>query len=137
MKSIRERRPDLVALVSHWNEPRAWSDAGCLPLARVSRMTQDPATYARRNRVSVAVRRQGAIPLLPRSPYEFDYNGAQYGVRYLPGESDGGLFGGNSNWRGPIWMPVNYLLVENLRRFHLYYGEELTDRVSDWLGYAC
>ena len=49
-----------------------------------------------------------------------------YGVKYLPGESDGGLFGGNSNWRGPIWMPVNYLLVENLRRFHLFYGDGLT-----------
>ena len=47
------------------------------------------------------------------------------GVKYEPAESDSGLFGGNSNWRGPIWMPVNYLLIENLRRFHLYYGDGL------------
>ena len=56
-------------------------------------------------------------------------------MSYQPGESDGGLFGGNSNWRGPVWMPVNYLLVENLRRFHLYYGEGPQDRVPDWIGH--
>src|SRR5206468_11781964 len=45
-------------------------------------------------------------------------------VKYQPGESDSGLFGGNSNWRGPIWMPVNFLLIESLRKFHTYYGED-------------
>jgi hypothetical protein len=45
-------------------------------------------------------------------------------VRYLPGESDSGLFGGNSNWRGPVWFPVNYLLVEALQQFHHYYCDE-------------
>ena len=43
---------------------------------------------------------------------------------YLPGESTSGLFGGNSNWRGPIWMPVNFLLIESLGRFHRYYGPD-------------
>ena len=42
----------------------------------------------------------------------------------MPGESDSGLFGGNSNWRGPIWFPVNYLLVESLQKFHHYYGND-------------
>jgi hypothetical protein len=46
-------------------------------------------------------------------------------VQYVPGESDSGLFGGNSNWRGPIWFPVNYLLVEALQRYHLFYGNDL------------
>jgi len=59
-------------------------------------------------------------------PYDFEYDGVHYRVKYQPGESDSGLFGGNSNWRGPIWMQVNYLLVENLRRFHQYYGDGLT-----------
>jgi hypothetical protein len=45
-------------------------------------------------------------------------------VKYQPGEFDSGLFGGNSNWRGPIWMPVNYLIIESLRKFHSYYGED-------------
>jgi hypothetical protein len=47
-------------------------------------------------------------------------------VRYLPGESDSGVFGGNSNWRGPIWFPVNYLLIESLQKFHHFYGDTLT-----------
>jgi hypothetical protein len=45
-------------------------------------------------------------------------------VRYEPGESSTGLFGGNSNWRGPIWFPTNYLLIDSLRRFHSYYGDD-------------
>jgi hypothetical protein len=47
-----------------------------------------------------------------------------YGVQYVPGESNSGLFGGNSNWRGPIWFPVNYLIVESLQQFHHYYGDD-------------
>ena len=46
-------------------------------------------------------------------------------VRYAPGECDVGLFGGNSNWRGPVWFPVNYLLVEALERYHRFYGDSL------------
>ena len=45
-------------------------------------------------------------------------------MKYLPAESDSGLFGGNSNWRGPIWFPVNYLLIESLQKFHHYYGDD-------------
>jgi hypothetical protein len=45
-------------------------------------------------------------------------------VKYLPGESDSNMFGGNSNWRGPIWMPTNFLLIESLQRFHHYYGDD-------------
>jgi hypothetical protein len=51
-------------------------------------------------------------------------NGADYVVRYEPGESRSGLFGGNSNWRGPIWFPVNYLLIESLQRYHHYFGDD-------------
>jgi hypothetical protein len=57
-------------------------------------------------------------------PYMLDVDGTRYEVRYLPAESDSGLFGGNSNWRGPIWMPVNYLLIEALQQFHHYYGDD-------------
>jgi hypothetical protein len=45
-------------------------------------------------------------------------------VRYVPGESDTGMFGGNSNWRGPIWTPMNFLIIESLQRFHSYYGDD-------------
>jgi hypothetical protein len=58
-------------------------------------------------------------------PYDFEYDGVHYRVKYEPAESESGVFGGNSNWRGPVWMPVNYLLIENLRRFYLFYGDGL------------
>jgi hypothetical protein len=56
-------------------------------------------------------------------PYVLQLEGQRHSVSYEPGESSTGLFGGNSNWRGPIWFPVNYLLIQALRRFHQYYGD--------------
>jgi len=55
-------------------------------------------------------------------PYMLDVEGMNHRVDYEPAESSTGLFGGNSNWRGPIWFPVNFLLVESLQKFHHYYG---------------
>jgi hypothetical protein len=57
-------------------------------------------------------------------PFAFDCRGDKLTVGYEPGESHSSLFGGNSNWRGPIWFPVNYLLIESLQKFHHYYGED-------------
>jgi hypothetical protein len=59
-------------------------------------------------------------------PYEIEVQGTIHRVDYDPGESSTGLFGGNSNWRGPVWFPLNYLILEALERFHHFYGEELT-----------
>jgi len=56
-------------------------------------------------------------------PYVFNVHGQEYRVDYLPAESNTGMFGGNSNWRGPIWMPVNVLLIRALLNFYLYYGD--------------
>jgi Glycosyl hydrolase family 63 C-terminal domain len=56
-------------------------------------------------------------------PYVFNVGGQEYRVNYLPAESDTGMFGGNSNWRGPIWMPVNVLLIRALMQYYLYYGD--------------
>jgi hypothetical protein len=58
-------------------------------------------------------------------PYELVIDGSVRRVGYEPAESRTGLFGGNSNWRGPIWMPVNYLVIESLQRLHHYYGDSL------------
>jgi len=60
-----------------------------------------------------------------REPYVFHAQGQDYRVDYVPGESNTGLFGGNSNWRGPIWFPLNFLLVEALERYHHFYGDDL------------
>jgi hypothetical protein len=57
-------------------------------------------------------------------PYEVQVNGHTSSVDYEPAESTSGIFGGNSNWRGPIWFPLNYLLVESLQKYHHYYGED-------------
>ncbi len=56
-------------------------------------------------------------------PYVLSLNGTEHRVDYEPAESTGGLFGGNSNWRGPVWFPVNYLLIESLQRCHHFYGD--------------
>lgn len=58
-------------------------------------------------------------------PFSMDVNGQHFGVAYVPGDSDSGLFGGNSNWRGPIWVAVNFLLVESLLRQYMFYGDSL------------
>jgi hypothetical protein len=59
-------------------------------------------------------------------PYVLSINGMEHRVGYEPGESSTGLFGGNSNWRGPIWFPVNFLMIESLQKFHHYLGESFT-----------
>ncbi len=59
-------------------------------------------------------------------PYVFNAGGQEYRVGYVPGESDTGMFGGNSNWRGPIWMPVNALLIRGLLQYYAYYGKAFT-----------
>ena len=58
-----------------------------------------------------------------KNPYIFYVNGQEHRVDYLPGESDSGMFGGNSNWRGPVWMPINVLILRALLNFYLYYGD--------------
>ena len=57
-------------------------------------------------------------------PFVFVCDGVTLGVGYEPAESQSPLFGGNSNWRGPVWMPVNFLIIESLQRFHHYYGDD-------------
>jgi hypothetical protein len=57
-------------------------------------------------------------------PYRFSVAGQEHVVRYLPAESDSGMFGGNSNWRGPVWIPVNVLIIRALLQYYLYYGDD-------------
>ena len=59
-------------------------------------------------------------------PYVLRLDGENHVVDYEPAESSSALFGGNSNWRGPVWFPVNFLLIESIQKFHYYYGDEFT-----------
>ena len=70
-------------------------------------------------------------------PYEVNLNGQVNRVQYEPAESTTGLFGGNSNWRGPIWFPVNYLLIESLQKFHHYFGEDFKVECPTHSGREC
>lgn len=56
-------------------------------------------------------------------PFVFGYKGSEYSIKYEPGESSSAMFGGNSNWRGPIWLPINYLIINALRKYYEYYGD--------------
>ncbi len=59
-------------------------------------------------------------------PFVYNFNGGDHTVKYLPGESDSGMFGGNSNWRGPIWFPLNFMVVESLFKYYEFYGDDFT-----------
>ncbi|MDE2304167.1 MAG: glucosidase [Gammaproteobacteria bacterium] len=116
-------RPDLAALVSRWQEPGR-GERRLLSLLRGHRIqcllrrmldeTEFLSDYGVRALSKVYGER----------PYTFSCDGSTHTIRYAPGESDTRQFGGNSNWRGPVWMPLNFLLVESLQRLHHYYGDD-------------
>ena len=116
-------RPDLAKLVSRWNDPNS-EERHLLSLLRGHRMKR---LLARMLDESEFLSEYGIRAVSKRhehEPFVFEHQGSRFSIGYVPGESRTTLFGGNSNWRGPIWMPVNYLLIESLRRFHRYYGDE-------------
>jgi len=116
-------RPDLASLVSRWYEPRL-GERRLLSLLRGHRMKRllkrmlDETEFLSDYGVRALSRRY------KDNPYIFHANGNAFTVTYQPGESDSGMFGGNSNWRGPIWFPVNFLIIESLQKFHHYYGDD-------------
>jgi len=116
-------KPDLAKLVSRWQE-RGMGKRHLLSLLRGHRMK---ALLKRMLDETEFLSHYGVRALSKvheGEPYRFSTNGSSMEVEYWPAESMSGLFGGNSNWRGPIWMPVNYLLIESLQKFHHYYGDD-------------
>jgi mannosylglycerate hydrolase MGH1-like protein/glycosyl hydrolase family 63 len=116
-------RPDLAGLVSRWTEPGK-GERRLLSLLRGSRMKK----LLRRMLDEREFLSDYGVRALSRyhheRPYTLEWNGQRFTVEYQPGESRSALFGGNSNWRGPIWMPVNFLIIESLQKFHHYYGDD-------------
>jgi len=123
MKWFLDYRPDLASLVSRWVEP-GMGERRLLSLLRGRRMKR----LLKRMLDETEFLSEYGVRALSRyhkdHPYEFHANGDVFKVTYTPAESDTGLFGGNSNWRGPIWFPVNFLIIESLQKFHHYYGDD-------------
>ncbi len=122
MEWYLQHRPDLARLVSRLDQPgvskrRLISIARAFRMKRVLERMLDEAEFLSNYGVRALSRAHLA------QPYVFEVDGFRSVEKYLPGESDSGMFGGNSNWRGPIWMPVNYLIIESLRKFHCFYGD--------------
>src|SRR5256886_12656322 len=116
-------RPQLASLVSRWQEP-GMRETRLLALTRGHRMKcllrrmLDPEEFLSDYGIrSVSKYHRG-------HPYRLTIRGEEKVVNYEPAESQTGIFGGNSNWRGPVWFPINYLLIESLQQFHHYYGDD-------------
>jgi hypothetical protein len=123
LKWFLDYRPDLAQLVSRWEEPGR-GERRLLSLLRGHRMKRllrrmlDETEFLSDHGVRALSRHHAEVP------YQFAQNGHMTSVSYQPAESESSLFGGNSNWRGPIWFPVNYLLIESLQKFHHYFGDD-------------
>ncbi len=133
MRFFLQNRPDLAALVSRWNEPGQGQTA-LLSLLRGHRLKAllhralDPDEFLSDHGL------RGVSRIYADKPFRFAWDGHDLAFAYEPAESRSRLFGGNSNWRGPVWMPVNYLLIAGLNRFHDYYGSGLPRRGAHRLG---
>jgi len=116
-------RPDLASLVSRWQEP-GMKERRLIALTRGHRMKcllrrmLDPNEFLSDYGV------RSLSKYHHDHPYSVTIRGEEKVVSYEPGESQSGIFGGNSNWRGPVWLPINYLLIESLQQFHHYYGDD-------------
>ncbi len=127
-------RPDLASHVSRWFEP-GYGERRLLSLLRGHRMK----CLIRRMLDETEFLSPYGVRSLSRyhrdAPYLFSDGDRDFSVSYQPAESVSGLFGGNSNWRGPIWFPVNFLIIESLQKFHYYYGDDF--RVECPTGSGC
>jgi len=116
-------RPDLASLVSRWQEP-GMKERRLVALTRGHRMKcllrrmLDPEEFLSDYGV------RSVSKFHKEHPYVLTVRGEDKVVHYEPAESQTGMFGGNSNWRGPVWFPINYLLIESLQQFHHYYGDD-------------
>ena len=116
-------RPDLASLVSRWQE-KSENEKHLLSLLRGHRMKKILQRMLDESEFFSNYGIRAVSKCHEQHPYEYWLENHNFSVQYTPAESTTNLFGGNSNWRGPVWMPVNYLLVESLQRFHYYYGED-------------
>ena len=123
MDQLKERRPDLAALVSNWKDTKG-QEQHLLSLLRGHRMKMLLRRMLDPNEFLSDYGIRSLSKVYEKEPFAYWLNGTDLSVKYVPGESDSDMFGGNSNWRGPVWLPLNFLLVEALNTFHEYYTDE-------------
>jgi hypothetical protein len=122
LKWFADNRPDLAGLVSRWNEKNS-DGKHLVSLLRGFRMKSLLKYMLDENEFLSDYGIRSVSKYHLNNPYQVNVNGMEFSIKYTPAESDSGLFGGNSNWRGPIWMPMNFMLIESLQRFFSYYGD--------------
>jgi len=124
LKDRVERMPDLIQSIHPTGAGNlGYGDRGIVALVNPQRLRRILARMLDENEFLSPYGIRALSRVHAEHPYVFHLNGQDYRVNYLPAESDTGMFGGNSNWRGPIWMPVNALLIRALLSFYLYYGD--------------
>ncbi len=123
LKWFLNNRPDLASLVSRWQDKNE-GEKHLLSLLRGHRMKKILNRMLDESEFLSDYGVRSLSKVYEKHPYEFHLDGTKFSVPYTPGESTTGIFGGNSNWRGPVWLPVNYLIIESLQRFHYYYGDD-------------
>jgi hypothetical protein len=117
-----ERRTDLASLVSRWDVPGI-GERRLLSLLSEQKLRHLLTRMLDEDEFLSPYGIRSLSRAYEKTPYVFESDGARIEVGYEPGESRSAMFGGNSNWRGPVWLPINYLIVEALERFHHYYGD--------------
>lgn len=122
---ILNNRPDLANLISRWNQPGV-GESRLLSILRGHRMKAILKRVFDEGEFLSDYGIRSLSKYHQKNPFEFDMNGEILKVKYDPAESTGSMFGGNSNWRGPIWIQMNYLLIDSLKKFHHYYGDDVT-----------
>ncbi|HQW82872.1 MAG TPA: glucosidase [Ferruginibacter sp.] len=120
-----KNRPDLVEQVSRWNEPGK-NNSCTFSLIRGHRLKAILHRMLDENEFLGPYGIRSISKVYEQHPYKVTAEGTDYEVKYTPGESNNAMFGGNSNWRGPVWMPVNFLIIESLLKFYKYYGDDFT-----------
>lgn len=123
MDWIMENKPELASLVSHW-EVKGQDSKHLLSLLRGHRLKRLLVRMLDENEFLSDYGVRALSKIYEDNPFEIHLNNIDYSIKYTPAESDSGLFGGNSNWRGPIWFPINFLIIESLQRFFFYYSPD-------------
>ena len=133
---VLSNRPDLAALISRWYE-HGKGETRMLSLVRGHRLKCILRRVVSEAEFLSNFGVRGLSKYHQDHPYEYMLNNVTYRVAYVPGESDSSMFGGNSNWRGPIWFPINFMIVESLLKFHQYYGDEFKVEFPTGSGQYC